>query len=170
MNHLAGIKLHRDPLANLTDDERAVLSSFRTAYHATAPEGCDAEAAPTYKLTAPLPNSGWRPLDDVTLWRFLCADRRKGKFNPKAALERLTGTLKWRKDARMDAILDEKPSLAINKPLPRSLLPLPCHDQVPLSNYQATTKTHLAMSKPCERPPGHEQTFTKQLLSPTWPY
>ena len=104
INHLCGLDL-ADTLPNLTDDERKVLSEFRERYESDRPSGIDinnnvsgeekkevsvnsddGEQAmlPTYELASleELHESGWRPLDDVTLYRYLSADRRAdGSFD-----------------------------------------------------------------------------------------
>ena len=111
MNHLAGLTLSYDPLAHLTEIERAELASFRASYEATAPKDCHAQAAPTYKLTSPLPDSGWRPLDDLTLWRFLSAGG--AKIKQTAALARLAEALQWRKANDIDSIREQPPAAAL---------------------------------------------------------
>lgn len=62
---------------------------------------------PTYLLPpdCALPSSGWRPLDDATLLRYLAADRRSdGTFDVPASRARLAGALRFRRERGCDAI------------------------------------------------------------------
>ncbi|KAK1742196.1 CRAL/TRIO domain-containing protein [Skeletonema marinoi] len=53
-----------------------------------------------------LPPSGWRPLDDCTLYRFLLADRQKdGIFDTEASFQRLMAALQFRREYRSDVIV-----------------------------------------------------------------
>ena len=50
--------------------------------------------------------SGWRPLDDCTLYRFLLADRQKdGTFDMEASYLRLMAALQFRREYRSDVIV-----------------------------------------------------------------
>ena len=63
-----------------------------------------------------LPQSGWRPLDDCTLYRFLLADRHKdGTFDMEASQQRLMSALQFRRHHRSDVIVH---NLWNNGPLP----------------------------------------------------
>ena len=108
MNHLCGLPDLSNTLADTSAEERAVLAQFRAAYVAMAPDGVSEEPAATIDSSA-LPDSGWRALDDLTLWRFLTADQRKGKFNQEASLQRLRQTLSWRRQHRIDDLLRMEP-------------------------------------------------------------
>lgn len=70
-----------------------------------------------------LPPSGWRPLDDATLYRFLAADRKKNSFDVDASYERLLSAMKFRKDNGVDLIVREIVARASSSSL--SLPPLP---------------------------------------------
>lgn len=53
-----------------------------------------------------LPPSGWRPLDDCTLYRFLLADRQKdGTFDTEASYQRLMAALQFRRHYQSDVIV-----------------------------------------------------------------
>jgi hypothetical protein len=53
-----------------------------------------------------LPPSGWRPLDDCTLYRFLLADRQKdGTFDIEASYQRLMVALQFRRQYGSDVIV-----------------------------------------------------------------
>ena len=116
MNHLTGLELQSPwPRGPLTAEEQSALAQFRAAHN----EGGDEASSPEWNLSQPLPESGWRPLDDQTLWRFLAADRRSGAFNFEASRTRLEGTLRWRRAYGTDSLLDEAPAGA-NSGDPRS--------------------------------------------------
>ena len=73
-------------------------------------EGAAAAKAPAAEhlvASADLPSpSGWRPLDDVTLYRFLCADREGGgAFRVQTSLERLRDALEFRRAEGVDDLL-----------------------------------------------------------------
>ena len=109
MNHLVGLELAGEQLPGLSAAEREALTAFRTVHEANRPEG--AAAAPSFAVEAEtLPASGWRELDDVTLFRFLCADRRKGKFCPEKSAKRLRGALAWRQERGVDQLLAAPPA------------------------------------------------------------
>lgn len=105
MNHLAGAL----PVANvvdqiITEGEREPLAQFKQEYllHADA----DSTSSPVWEVSPEaLPMSGWRALDDVTLLRFLRADKRKGSFDRVASMTRLLNALAWRKKIHLDALL-----------------------------------------------------------------
>jgi len=115
MNHLVGTvapTVDSDPLlphvvhtwSALAEGEREQIEIFRKAYerHADA----DPSTVPAWEVSPEdLPPSGWRALDDVTLLRFLRADRRKGAFDHEASMARLMKALAWRKTMRSDALL-----------------------------------------------------------------
>ena len=106
-----------EPMARLAAYERkAVLehcvARFRERYDAAAPpaheraaEDADVYASdPLWEIPRAIAHeSGWRPLDDVTLWRFLAADRSHrgradgGSFDAENSWKRLTNTLRWRR-------------------------------------------------------------------------
>ena len=106
MNHLVGLDV---PTARLLKDgEASALAAFRARHDAHA----DAEAAAEPQWTIEpdgLPPSGWRPLDDCTLLRFLRADRRAGEFNADASQSRLLAALAWRRQLRLDELLAVPP-------------------------------------------------------------
>eukprot|EP00240_Pyramimonas_obovata_P015671 CAMPEP_0118956292 /NCGR_PEP_ID=MMETSP1169-20130426/61461_1 /TAXON_ID=36882 /ORGANISM="Pyramimonas obovata, Strain CCMP722" /LENGTH=279 /DNA_ID=CAMNT_0006904307 /DNA_START=144 /DNA_END=979 /DNA_ORIENTATION=- len=104
MNHLVGALNTSDDEnleALIREDEREEFNAFKAAY--LAHPDANPAAVPTWKVDPDdLPASGWRPLDGVTLLRFLRADKRNGKFRPQASKERLLNALKWRKDHLVD--------------------------------------------------------------------
>ena len=127
MNHLCGLpnlKGEGDNAwpKNLTAGERQELAAFRQRYNAAldrarhnddeekkeSPEPFD--ATPTYEIsddeldqTGP---SGLRPLDDITLYRFLLADRRSdGTFDIEYSHRRLLAACRFRKEHGCDAIV-----------------------------------------------------------------
>ena len=111
MNHLAGLQVECETLRSLSATDEATLASFRKAHEAAKPNDandCNADVLQTSRHDVDpgeLPPCGWRPLDDVTLWRFLCADERNGKFQPEVSHARLKRALSFRKEAEVDAIL-----------------------------------------------------------------
>lgn len=63
---------------------------------------------PTYEVSNnDLPESGWRPVDDFTLYRYLNADRNKnnGTFDIDTSCRRLLDALQFRKDRNCDTIV-----------------------------------------------------------------
>ena len=110
MNHLAGLQVECETLRSLSAADAATLDSFRQSHEAAKPDdanfcGDSLQASRHGVDPAQLPPCGWRPLDDVTLWRFLCADKRNGKFQPELSHARLKRALSFRKEAEVDAIL-----------------------------------------------------------------
>ena len=106
MNHLAGLPI--PPPASLGDAAEDALAEFRAAIDAL--EGAEAGGKPSFAASsAALPESGWRPLDDWTLLRFLRADVRKGKVNLEASVARLTAALAWRRELALDDVLAHPP-------------------------------------------------------------
>lgn len=115
MNHLAGLQVECETLRSLSAADAATLDSFRKSHEAAKPNetianqnngGSDTLQTSRHEVDpADLPPCGWRPLDDVTLWRFLCADKRNGKFQPELSHARLKKALSFRKEAEVDAIL-----------------------------------------------------------------
>jgi hypothetical protein len=110
MNHLSGLSLPTPPLEVLVrgDSEREELQKFRATFN----EHVDANLAqqPTFEQDPDsLPASGWRPLDDVTLLRFLRADERSGKYRHEISSARLLNALAWRKQMRSDSLISNPP-------------------------------------------------------------
>ena len=127
MNHLAGLSFG-DALCSLSDNERDELARFRERYDAAAPpaheraaEDADVYASdPLWEIPRAIAHeSGWRPLDDVTLWRFLAADRSHrgradgGSFDAENSWKWLTNTLRWRRTMHIDVTRASPPA---NKP------------------------------------------------------
>lgn len=106
MNHLCGA-FDGDTVKEMAlEAEIEPLAAFRASYYAHA--DADPSAMPTWEMDpSMLPDSGWRALDDVTLLRFLRADKRKGEFQPQVSLARLLKALQWRKRMCSDALLSE---------------------------------------------------------------
>ena len=105
MNHLAGLQVECETLRSLSAADASTLDSFRKTHEAARPSGDTLQTSRHEVDPAELPPCGWRPLDDVTLWRFLCADKRNGKFQPEVSHARLQKALSFRKEAEVDAIL-----------------------------------------------------------------
>ena len=109
MNHLSGLQHAVFDLSALSSDEAESLSAFRAAYEALRPSSLDPSPAidtPTFVVsTSSLPPSGWRSLDDCTLYRFLCADRRQGEFQPETSLLRLKNAMAYRRLEKADEVL-----------------------------------------------------------------
>ena len=117
INHLAGLDLPVDALAGLTSDEREVLATFRRQYDLhrrrkkrekkkTLADVRLATLEPAYEYLEDLPESGWRPVDDITLYRYLCADRHKdGSFDLDASHQRLLGAMQFRREYSCDLIV-----------------------------------------------------------------
>jgi len=107
MNHLddLGIKC----LSSISADDVIAIKEFRESYNASRPTDYniknDSIQSTSWCPPEDLPPCGWRPLDDITLYRFLCADRRNGKFQQDASLDRLLKTLVYRKEQKADEIL-----------------------------------------------------------------
>uniref|UniRef100_A0A7S4NFW5 CRAL-TRIO domain-containing protein n=1 Tax=Odontella aurita TaxID=265563 RepID=A0A7S4NFW5_9STRA len=128
MNHLSG--LDHVPSLSLPTDDAAALDSFRATHEAARPPSFESSIrSPTHEIaTSDLPPCGWRPLDDVTLYRFLCADRRNGKFQPMQSALRLKRALKFRKDEGVDEILgNRKAKRGADSPSPSSRDGSPAH-------------------------------------------
>jgi len=128
MNHLSGLptKLDGGATNRLSNDERAVLLEFRTRYESALRSTKDNDASEisehkeidlveesfstslaTYVIDHDsLPPSGLRALDDVTLYRYLLADRRAdGTFDADASFQRLLLALQFRKRFQCDDIV-----------------------------------------------------------------
>lgn len=110
MNHLAGVPgVEVSPSTIVVDEEEAQqLAAFRKEYVAHA--GAGVSMVPSFEQSPDaLPESGWRPLDDVTLLRFLRADKRGKKFNASASAARLHLALRWRRQMRSDELIAKPP-------------------------------------------------------------
>ena len=131
MNHLCGLPHYlnnSDSHVALEPYELETLAAFRQRFYDSAPpmedytttgeEKKDFECnetnlisrrvlTPQYEFPRDkLPPSGWRPLDDCTLYRFLLADRRKdGTFDEEASYLRLMAALQFRRQYRSDDIV-----------------------------------------------------------------
>lgn len=130
MNHLCDlttIKLDGGAINRRATNERAVLLEFRTRYESDLrlnddsftkdndesehkiDEVIDSSSTPLAKYVVDhdsLPPSGLRALDDVTLYRYLLADRRAdGTFEPDLSYQRLLLALELRKRFQCDDIV-----------------------------------------------------------------
>ena len=131
MNHLCGLSDLGDTLPDLTSSERDALSSFRRRYEAHYFDEEDSSTnatnddsneekkeisthsctpiltQPAYEISSDeLDESGLRPLDDVSLYRYLTADRLiDGSFDVEASYKRLLDALRFRKQHRCDNIV-----------------------------------------------------------------
>merc|ERR1711862_1067681 len=95
---------------NLNPNEAAALAAFRDAYNAARPSTHPNLEEVSYQVsTSSLPKCGWRPLDDATLYRFLCADRRDGQFFPDKSATRLKNSLVFRRNGNVDGLLSRPP-------------------------------------------------------------
>ena len=109
------------------------LAQFKETYLAHA--DAKPEQAPAWEVSPDsLPASGWRALDDVTLLRFLRADKRKGEFDQERSMARLLRALQWRKQMRSDALLAQPPNetyehLRIRRWVGFDLVGRPVHDR-----------------------------------------
>jgi len=136
MNHLCGIPslgggAHLPKV--LSEDELNALKTFRARYETEALGELinskvniidnDAEEkedsslqhnmdsnkethTPTYEVSYDLPASGIRSLDDITLYRFMLADKCKtNEFDLEASHTRLINALKFRKEYKSDMIV-----------------------------------------------------------------
>lgn len=118
MNHLCGLPVNYK--LSLSEDEAVALDTFRTAYNDCRPTSMPSsdneknESAPVVDTietatllaeTDQLPECGWRVLDDITLYRFLCADRENKNFQQELSLDRLRRAMKFRKDNRVDELV-----------------------------------------------------------------
>lgn len=111
MNHLCGV-ISNGPQTGDCDDEKtaACLALLRERFESDLARieltsgNCDA----TYEIAyTELPESGIRPVDDVTLRRFLLADRnhRTNAFDVDASYTRLIDALKFRKEYKCDEVV-----------------------------------------------------------------
>jgi len=130
MNHLCGLTDLDDDADNalhsdLTSPEREALTAFRQQYESAlchdasiVDASSDEEkkdpsspappsTKPAYEVSADqLDASGLRPLDDITLYRYLLADRRSdGSFDAEASYQRLLAALQFRKEQNSDGIV-----------------------------------------------------------------
>lgn len=117
MNHLCGLDFidnRSDDLSwekSLTEKESKALKDFELLHENDRPEDCKGtKKAPQFvgkfsgeELTS---DNGWRELDKITLFRFLCADRlSNGNFQFEKSHDRLRRALQFRKQYNADAIL-----------------------------------------------------------------
>jgi len=103
MNHLVGAASSAIEKL-IVEGEAEPLKQFKATY--LAHEDAHSSTEATWEVSPEiLPESGWRPLDDVTLLRFLRADKRKSEFDPSTSMARLLKALAWRKHMRSDALL-----------------------------------------------------------------
>lgn len=88
------------------EEEKKESSSHHPASNNSAPVHVP-KSKPTYEISQDqLPPSGLRPLDNITLYKYLLADRRKdGSFDTEASYQRLIAALKFRKEYQCDAIV-----------------------------------------------------------------
>ena len=94
--------------SSLSDSTSSLSSLSSGGGKADDEDGEGAIAAAEHLVaSADLPSpSGWRPLDDVTLYRFLCADREGGgTFRVQTSLERLRDALEFRRAEGVDDLL-----------------------------------------------------------------
>jgi len=109
MNHLSGLNVS-DPTSNLNSEEKDALASFRKWHNSCSDTKDTNSLATTYDVDAlTLGPTGWRPLNNSTLYRFLAADRRKGKFDFTKSEDRLRNALLWRKEYGADSLIDLPP-------------------------------------------------------------
>jgi len=104
MNHLSGLQLDSTIDDYLTEEERIALKEFTEAYEATCPDA-PSKHSPQFAHSE---TGGWRKLDQVTLYRFLSADRlgSTGKFQQEKSLGRLQRSLQYRTECKADVVLD----------------------------------------------------------------
>lgn len=125
MNHLVGLTFPtNDPLEHLHHEDASVLARFRQEFETHKPARTTTVPL-THQIvdSSDLPPCGWRPLDDATLYRFLCADRdKKGNFHPDLSMTRLRNALQFRRDHKVDEILNIEGSLYYNPPEEADLL------------------------------------------------
>lgn len=105
MNHLCGLDsiAHRY-LSDISVDDAMVLKSFRTDYNSHKSRDKENDDKPVW-IVPPDNITEWRPLDDVTLYRFLCADAEKGIFQPEKSLDRILRAMEFRHKNGNDTLL-----------------------------------------------------------------
>jgi len=141
MNHLCDLPNLDDdalPTSHLKEEEREVLNAFRQRYESAlcqenskdheekeekkdsssqhSPDGTITKLlTPAYEIqNGQLPQSGLRPLDDITLYRYLLADRRSdGTFDTDASYQRLLSALQFRKQYKCEVIVQNLASSTI---------------------------------------------------------
>ncbi|CAJ1944206.1 unnamed protein product [Cylindrotheca closterium] len=114
MNQLCGLELESTIDDYLSEAERIALKEFTEVYEGTCPEAISpaSKVSPQFGMLDEHHHlhseDGWRKLDQVTLYRFLCADRVSptGKFQQAKSLDRLQRALRHRTVSKADAILD----------------------------------------------------------------
>lgn len=108
MNHLSGLPHAVLDTSFFTLKEKDAIVAFRLAYEEQKPSNFPRNEPSFVISNSSLPPCGWRPLDDWTLYRFLCADRRHGDFFLDKSLQRLQNALVFRKESGADEILGLK--------------------------------------------------------------
>jgi hypothetical protein len=108
MNHFVGA-LEEPYMDKILKDERerGELETFKVAYYNQP--GAASTDPQCSQDPDQLPESGWRPLDDWTLLRFLRADVRSGKYNHEASMARLLKALAFRRHMRADELIAKPP-------------------------------------------------------------
>lgn len=108
MNHLCGLEFEKGlGLGDtLSKEEIEALEKFQQAHDQSRPFPHPTEKrGAEFGIDKDLGPTGWRELDPFTLYRFLCADRQGGKFQPKKSLDRLERALLHRRKSKADAVL-----------------------------------------------------------------
>eukprot|EP00546_Thalassionema_frauenfeldii_P010372 CAMPEP_0178911004 /NCGR_PEP_ID=MMETSP0786-20121207/9428_1 /TAXON_ID=186022 /ORGANISM="Thalassionema frauenfeldii, Strain CCMP 1798" /LENGTH=331 /DNA_ID=CAMNT_0020583351 /DNA_START=127 /DNA_END=1122 /DNA_ORIENTATION=- len=103
MNHLCGLE-GITFLSDISDDDAIMLKSFRNKYNSHKSHNDQNHNQPMWIV----PNNvvmNWRPLDDMTLYRFLRADVEKEIFRPEKSLDRILRAMEFRHKNEVDALL-----------------------------------------------------------------
>mmetsp|Transcript_24630 Transcript_24630/g.37209 ORF Transcript_24630/g.37209 Transcript_24630/m.37209 type:complete len:330 (-) Transcript_24630:92-1081(-) len=103
MNHLCDLN-DITTLSDISTDDASILKSFRTDYNSHKSNDKDNSDRPLW-IIPPDHVTEWRPLDDVTLHRFLRADVQNGICQPEKSLDRILRAMEFRHKNRADALL-----------------------------------------------------------------
>ena len=112
MIHLCGLPLPREAIdiywnERLSEDEAKSLDDFEEAHTQRKPNNSNEDSTPVFAgLNDAIGDDGWRELDRFTLYRFLCADKLDGEFQPDKSMDRLHRALRYRKESNTDVILN----------------------------------------------------------------
>lgn len=92
----------------LEEEEEKKEASSSSCFLHSDPNSMSKLFEPKYEISVnDLPESGWRAVDDYTLYRYLNADRNKndGTFDIETSCRRLLDALQFRKDRNCDVIV-----------------------------------------------------------------